>query len=102
MLDLSQLQLALNKATDGFVERMMRFTPPAPPTAAPSLTPLGKEVLRMVAKHPEGVTANWLTEETGVGLAPIFQELRDLMASNQLLRIVRGEDQLPVYVIPGA
>ncbi len=102
MLDRSQLQSAFDEAVDDFVERLMRLAPVPPTADPPALTALGKEVLRVVAAHPEGVTANGLTDETGVGLAPMFQELRDLMASNQLLRIVRGEDQLPVYVLPSA
>jgi hypothetical protein len=65
-----------------------------------ALTTLGRKVLRAVSDNPMGVTANDIADKVHVGFAPIFDELRSLMASGALLRIVRGDDQLPVYVVP--
>lgn len=101
MLDSARLQNVLDDAIDDFAARVMRLAPPVPAAARSPITPLGKEVLRVVAEHPEGVTANGLADQTGVGLAPMFQELRVLVEANHLLRVVRREDQLPIYVLPG-
>lgn len=73
---------------------------PKPPSPAAPKTPLGRKVLRVVGENRQGVTANDIADELHVGFAPIFDELRSLMASGALLRIVRGDDQLPVYVQP--
>lgn len=73
---------------------------PKPLSPATPTTSLGRKVLRVVSENRQGVTANDIADELHVGFAPIFDELRSLMASGALLRIVRGDDQLPVYVQP--
>ncbi|HQK19704.1 MAG TPA: hypothetical protein PLJ27_19750, partial [Polyangiaceae bacterium] len=51
-------------------------------------------------KHKGGLTANDLAIALDIGLAPLFDHLRELMTSRRLLRKVRGNDQLPLYVLP--
>ncbi len=101
MLDLPFLRTTIHEAVDGLVDRVVDLMPePRALDETARVSSLGKQVLRVVGKNPGGMTANDLAEALDVGLAPMFEQLRDLMASNRLLRVVRGNDELPLYVLP--
>ncbi len=101
MLDLPFLRTTIHEAIDGLVDRVVDLMPePRAVDESVRVSSLGKQVLRVVEKNPAGMTANDLAQTLDVGLAPMFEELRDLMASNRLLRVVRGNDELPLYVLP--
>ncbi len=93
---------AAPKSNGGAVEPLVVVPAPEESRAALAFSPLGRKVYRVVSENPKGVTANDIADKVHVGFAPIFDELRSLMASGALVRIVRGDDQLPVYVLPKA
>ncbi len=101
MLDSLLLRKTIQQAIDVFVDRVTNFVPePTKAENAQPLSPLGKRILDTLAKHKGGLTANDLAIALDIGLAPLFDHLRELMTSRRLLRKVRGNDQLPLYVLP--
>lgn len=100
MLDSTRLRSELEEAIDRFVDAIVELAQsvPAPPPPAPPADELRQQLLDLVAQHPSGVTVNDLARWSGVGLAPLVEQLRELESRQLLRRHERGTAQLPLYL----
>ncbi len=96
MMDTKRLQSELDAAISRFVSRAMALAQELPSHRVVPDDSRDK-VLGVVTKHPEGATAGDIADSTGLGLAPTFEVLRDLVAQGVIRRVVVNDAELPLY-----